>query len=177
MGVRRYGCGMEGRSLQGGEQFAEGGMCCQLFDRDAYFARLYERKLVETLPYVSCATAANEHPFAARSVGKTHEEIVHKARKHLRLTLLDGELLLDTSTVRQAMWCDGAFCTVGTARRATECTELDDRLVVTTWMSGVQEGFGKCPVESCPLGGVDGICGTEEATEDTEDIAIHGRVG
>ena len=78
-------------------------MCRQLFDRDTYFARLYERKLVETLPYVSCTTAANEHPFAPRSVGKTHEEIVHKARKHLRLALLDGELLLDASTVRQAM--------------------------------------------------------------------------
>ena len=27
------------------------------------------------------------------------------------------------------------------------------------------------------MGGVDGIRGAEEATEDTEDIAIHGRVG
>ena len=43
MGVRRYGRGVEGRPLQGGEQFAEGGMCRQLFDRDAYLARLYER--------------------------------------------------------------------------------------------------------------------------------------
>ena len=177
MGVRRYGCGMEGRSLQGGEQFTEGWMCRQLFDRNTYFARLYEWKLVETLPYISCSTAANEHPFAARSVGKTHEEIVHKARKHLRLALLDGKLLLDASTVRQAMQCDGTCCTVGTARRATECTELDDRLVVAAWMGSVQEGFGKCPVESCPLGGVDGIRGAEEATEDTEDIAVHGRVG
>ena len=43
MGVCRYRRGVEGRSLQGGEQFAEGRMCRQLFDRDAYFARLYER--------------------------------------------------------------------------------------------------------------------------------------
>ena len=177
MGVRRDGRGVEGRSLQGGEQFAEGGMCRQLFDRDAYFARLYERKLVEPLPYISCATAADQHPFAARSVGKAHEEVVHKAWKYLRLALLDGKLLLDTSTVRQAVQCDGALRAIRAARRATECTELDDRLVVATWMGGVQEGFGKRPVESCPLGGVDGICGTEEATEDTEDIAIHGRVG
>ena len=75
------------------------------------------------------------------------------------------------------MQCDGAFCTVGAARRTTKRTELDDRLVVATWMGGVQEGFGKRPVDPCPLGGVDGIRGAEEATEDTEDIAIHGRVG
>ena len=43
MGVRRDGCGMEGRSLQGGEQFAEGWMCRQLFDCDAYFTCLDER--------------------------------------------------------------------------------------------------------------------------------------
>ena len=129
------------------------------------------------MPYVSCATAANEHSFTPRSVGKTHEEIVHKARQHLRLALLDGELLLDASTVRQAMWCDGALRAIRAARRTTKRTELDDRLVVATGMSGVQEGFGKRPVDPCPLGGVDGIRGAEEATEDTEDIAIHGRVG
>ena len=137
MGVRRYGRGMEGRSLQGGEQFTEGWMCRQLFDRNTYFARLYEWKLVETLPYISCSTAANEHPFAARSVGKTHEEIVHKARKHLRLALLDGKLLLDASTVRQAMWCDGALRAIRSARRAAERTELDDGLVVATWVGGI----------------------------------------
>lgn len=43
MGVRRYGRGMEGWSLQGGEQFAEGWMYRQLFDRDTCFACLYER--------------------------------------------------------------------------------------------------------------------------------------
>ena len=112
-------------------------MCRQLFDRDAYFARLYERKLIESLPYISCATAANEQPFAPRSVGKTHEEIVHKARKHLRLALLDGKLLLDASTVRQTMWCDGALRAIWAARSTTKRTELDDRLVVATWMGSV----------------------------------------
>ena len=71
---------------------------------------------------------------------------------------------------------DGALRAIRAARRTTKRTELDDRLVVATGMSGVQEGFGKRPVDPCPLGGVDGIRGAEEATQHAVDIAVHSGV-
>ena len=98
------------------------------------------------------------------------------AGEHLRLALLDRQLLLDAGTMSKAVHSDGARVAVRTTGRTAEGAQLDDGLVVATGMRLVEEGLCQIPVGAYATCRVDGLGRAEEATQHAVDIAVHGGI-
>ena len=99
MCVSGYRGAMEARSLEPREKAMEGRLLHECLYLYSLLSRLNEWELVEPLPDVPLSTAVNQDMGQARLVGDPNEEVVHIAREHLGLPLLDRELLLDTGAM------------------------------------------------------------------------------
>ena len=99
MCVSGYRGAMEARSLEPREKAMEGRLLHECLYLYSLLSGLNEWELVEPLPDIPLSTAVNQDMGQARLVSDPNEEVVHIAREHLGLPLLDRELLLDTGAM------------------------------------------------------------------------------